>query len=204
MHHGGGTIAVSRAGERDSMRISWKLIILMMLGVVLLGISSYTLRHLYQHRHSSEGLAKSFKTNENSVRSVPLEENGWKVLTLVLVWAVATVLEVKRIRGTIHSLPPGEAMLRILRRWRIVFATMIIVCAVGVPAIWLLTPQEFRTKAVIRVSLVPRSASEPVLYSPKLDSVLSTAARRLASRRIIDSVAQDLASENLSFSADYL
>ncbi len=225
MHHGGGTIAFSRAGERGTMRISWKLIILMLLGVVLLATSAYKLRQLYQYRHTSEGLAKGFKAYEYSARRVPLEDNGWKILATVLVWSVATVLEIKRIRGTIRSLPLGEAMSRnlpqwhivfstmivvcakrILRRWRIVFATMIIVCAVGVPAIWLLTPPEFRTKAVIRVSLVPPSDSESARNIPDLDSLLKRAVHSLSSslssRRIIDSVAKELASENLSFFAD--
>ncbi len=185
------------------MGINWKLVILISLGVVLLAASAYALWEWHQYRHTSEGLATGLKAYEIRAIRVPLKDNIWKVLALVMAWSVAAVLEIRRIRRTGHSLPLGETMLRVFRRWKIMLRTAVVVCAVGVPAAWLLTPPEFRTKATIRVSLVPPSDSESARNIPDLDSLLNTAAARMSSRTIVDSVVKKLTKENLSLFADF-
>jgi len=91
----------------------------------------------------------------------------------------------------------------VLERWRIVLITFLSICAVGIPAIWLLGKSVYESTAAIRVAPIIPSIlfgdknSEGVI--PMYDNFKNTQANLITSEQVLQRVADDLADKNLTF-----
>ncbi len=93
----------------------------------------------------------------------------------------------------------------VLRRWPVVFLVFILICAIGIPAIWFLIEPLYTVTGAIKV--------EPILENiltgesdkggiTNYQSFMNTQAILMTSNRIVQGVADDLADKNLSFFKD--
>ncbi len=100
----------------------------------------------------------------------------------------------------------GDLVLPILRRWYVVIGTWIVVCGIGLPAIWFLMEDQFDTRGLIRVSpVISRilfSDSESERTMPNYENFMNTEAGRMASNTVLHRVADDLKPRNLTMFAD--
>ena len=93
-------------------------------------------------------------------------------------------------------------ILAILRRWYIVLLTSFVICAIGIPAIWLLTEPLYNVTGAIRVAPII-----PNILTGKSDSgdisnyqtFMYTQAEMITSDPIVQRVADNLADKNLTF-----
>ena len=91
----------------------------------------------------------------------------------------------------------------ILRRWYIVLITFLVICAIGVPAIWLLIKPMQAATAAIRVAPIISSIlfsdkdSEGVI--PMYTNFVNTQADLIISDQVLQRVADDLVDKNLRF-----
>ena len=91
----------------------------------------------------------------------------------------------------------------ILKRWRIVLITFLLVCLVGIPAVWLLGKANYEVTAAVRVAPIIPSVlfsdkdSEGVI--PMYDNFKNTQADIITSERVLQRVADDLADKKLKF-----
>jgi polysaccharide biosynthesis transport protein len=91
----------------------------------------------------------------------------------------------------------------ILRRWRIIAAIFLLVCAIGLPVIWLFDKTTYESIAAIRVAPVIQSIlfsdkdSESVI--PMYENFKNTQADLITSEQVMQRVADDLAGKNLTF-----
>lgn len=91
----------------------------------------------------------------------------------------------------------------VLRRWRIVLLTFLLVCAVGVPAGWLIIKPVSQATAAIRVAPVIPSIlfgdkdSEGVI--PMYRNFMNTQADLIANEKVLQRVADDLVDKGLKF-----
>ena len=89
----------------------------------------------------------------------------------------------------------------ILRRWYIVLITSLLICAIGIPAIWFLIEPLYIVTGAIRVAPIL-----PNILTGEADrgeisnyqSFMNTQAEMLTSNRVVQRVADDLADKNLS------
>ena len=90
----------------------------------------------------------------------------------------------------------------ILRRWPIVFLVFILICSIGIPAVWYLVESLYTVTGVIKV--------EPILENiltgegdkggiSNYQNFMNTQAILITSNRIVQAAADDLADKNLSF-----
>jgi succinoglycan biosynthesis transport protein ExoP len=90
----------------------------------------------------------------------------------------------------------------ILRRWYIVLLTFIILCAIGVPAIWILFGPIYQVTGAIRVAPIIvdilTDDQDPGTIS-NYESFMNTQAEIITSNRVLQRVADDLADRNLVF-----
>jgi polysaccharide biosynthesis transport protein len=90
----------------------------------------------------------------------------------------------------------------LLRRWRIIVITFIVVCGVGFPVIWLGTKSVYDVTGAIRVapilSNILTGATERGEIS-NYQSFMNTQAEMIVSTQVVHRAADDLADKNLSF-----
>ena len=91
----------------------------------------------------------------------------------------------------------------ILRRWYIVLVTFLVVCAIGIPAVWLLTKPTYAATAAIRVAPIISSIlfsdkeSEGVI--PMYQNFMNTQADLIKSDQVLQRVADDIVDKNMKF-----
>ena len=94
-------------------------------------------------------------------------------------------------------------ILPILRRWYIVLVTFLVVCAIGIPAVWLLTKPTYAATAAIRVAPIISSIlfsdkeSEGVI--PMYQNFMNTQADLIKSDQVLQRVADDLVDKKMEF-----
>ena len=100
-----------------------------------------------------------------------------------------------------HGGSMAELIVPILRRWYVIMGTFIVVCGIGVPAIWFLMEQKHETTGAIRISpimsriLFDDSDSERAM--PGYDNFMNTEARRIAGNTVVNRVADELSGRKL-------
>ncbi len=91
----------------------------------------------------------------------------------------------------------------VLRRWYIVLILFLVICAIGIPAVWLLVKPAYATTAAIRVAPIISSIlfsdkdSEGVL--PMYQNFMNTQAALIKSDQVLQRVADDLVDKKLKF-----
>ncbi|MFZ0033563.1 MAG: polysaccharide biosynthesis tyrosine autokinase [Sedimentisphaerales bacterium] len=91
----------------------------------------------------------------------------------------------------------------ILRRWHIVLITFLVICAIGIPAVWLLIkPMQAATAAIRVAPIIPSilfsdKDSEGVI--PMYTNFVNTQADLIMSDQVLQRVADDLVDKNLRF-----
>ena len=96
-----------------------------------------------------------------------------------------------------------DLMTPILRRWRIVLTVFLVICAIGIPTVWLLIKPTHAAIAAIRVAPVISSIlfsdkeSEGVM--PMYQNFINTQAELIKSDQVLQRVADDLADKKLEF-----
>jgi len=91
----------------------------------------------------------------------------------------------------------------ILRRWRIVLLTFLLMCAIGIPGVWHLAQPVYQATAAIRVApIIPSilfsdSDSEGVI--PMYNNFKNTQADLIASDKVLQRVADELVDKDLKF-----
>ncbi|MDT8301029.1 MAG: hypothetical protein RQ760_06050, partial [Sedimentisphaerales bacterium] len=93
----------------------------------------------------------------------------------------------------------------ILRRWPIVFLVSILICAVGIPAIWFLVEPLYTVTGAIRVVPIIENIVTGENESGGISnyqSYMNTQAEIITSSPVVQGVADDLADKNLSFFTD--
>ena len=93
----------------------------------------------------------------------------------------------------------------VLRRWYIVVATFFLMCAIGLPAIWLLIKPLYSVTGAIRVAPILRSILSGEADRGEIsnyESFVNTQAQMVISSPVVERVADDLAGKKLSFFED--
>ena len=91
----------------------------------------------------------------------------------------------------------------ILRRWYIVLITLLVICAIGIPAVWFLIKPTYAATAAIRVAPIIPSIlfsdkdSEGVI--PMYQNYMNTQATLIKSDQVLQRVADDLVGKKLKF-----
>ncbi len=91
----------------------------------------------------------------------------------------------------------------ILRRWRIIILTFLLLCAIGLPYVWLLIQPVYQATAAIRIAPVIPSIlfrdmdSDGVI--PMYNNFKNTQADLITSDKVLQRVADDLVDKNLKF-----
>jgi len=91
----------------------------------------------------------------------------------------------------------------VFRRWPVLLATFIVVCAVGVPAIWFLVEQKYDTEGAIRIS----PTVSPILFEtedrlPNYQNFMNTQAQLIRSNNVLNDVADVLKDSELTLFED--
>lgn len=87
----------------------------------------------------------------------------------------------------------ASLVLPILRRWRIVLLTFLLVCAVGIPAVWLTVKPFYQATAAIRVTpVIPSILFGGENAIPMYKSFMYTQADLITSNKVLQRVADDL------------
>ena len=97
--------------------------------------------------------------------------------------------------------PPSVAE-ALRRRWYIVVLVSVVICVLGIPAIWLVIKPRYVVTGAIHVAPVQRSilTGEPERGDiADYDSYLNTQAAQILSTPVLEQVARDLKPQNLSF-----
>jgi len=101
---------------------------------------------------------------------------------------------------------PPNLIAPILRRWYIVLITFLVICAIGIPSVWLLIKPTFVTTAAIRVApVIPSilfSDKESEGVMPMYQNFMNTQASLIKSDPVLQRVADDLVDKKLKFSAN--
>jgi capsular exopolysaccharide synthesis family protein len=102
-----------------------------------------------------------------------------------------------------HESESTSALIKgVLQRWYVVLLTFFIMCAVGLPAIWLIIKPLYNVTGAIRVA-----PTSPNVWTGRADTAeistydifVNTQAGIIASSRVVQRVADDLVGKNLSF-----
>ena len=94
----------------------------------------------------------------------------------------------------------------VLRRWYIILAIFILVCSVGIPAIWLLMKPEYSVAGFIRVAPILTnllSGEQEKGEISNYESFVNTEAIRITSGPVVERVADELVNKNLGFFKNY-
>ncbi len=97
----------------------------------------------------------------------------------------------------------SNLIIPILRRWRIVLLIFFLICATGIPAVWLLIKPTYTATAAIHVAPIIPSIlfsdrdSEGVI--PMYKNFVNTQADLIKSNQVLQRVADDLADKRLMF-----
>jgi capsular exopolysaccharide synthesis family protein len=114
-----------------------------------------------------------------------------------------TPLEVSAEPGADSSL---NVIKPILRRWYIVLITFLVICAIGIPAVWLLVKPKYAAIAAIRVApIIPSilfSDKESEVVIPMYTNYVNTQADLIKSDQVLQRVADDLVDKKLVFFKD--
>jgi capsular exopolysaccharide synthesis family protein len=92
-----------------------------------------------------------------------------------------------------------------LRRWYIAVATFLLMCAIGLPAIWLLIKPLYSVTGAIRVAPILTNILSGEADRGEIsnyESFVNTEAQRITSSQVVERVADDLAGKKLSFFED--
>ena len=116
--------------------------------------------------------------------------------------------EVVQYEGPVDSQSEStpNLIIPILRRWYVVLATFIVVCAIGIPPIWFLVEQKYDTIGAIRISPIisriiwPDSDSDRPM--PNYENFKNTEAARIGGSRVVNRVADQLKDKNLTLFKD--
>jgi len=113
--------------------------------------------------------------------------------------------EVVQFEGTVEEQNDSTMNLAaaILRRWPVLVATFVVVCAVGVPAIWFLVERKYDTEGAIRISPIV----SPILFKtenklPNYSNFMNTQAELIRSNNILNDVADTLKDSELMLFED--
>ena len=96
--------------------------------------------------------------------------------------------------------PPLNIAGALLRRWFIILLTFVVLCAAGIPAVWLLIERSYTVTGAIRV--------EPIISNiltgedggmSNYESFMTTQAMMVTSPQVISKVANDLSNKGLQF-----
>jgi hypothetical protein len=93
----------------------------------------------------------------------------------------------------------------ILRRWYIVLLIFLLVCGIGLPAVWLTVKPVYSVTGAIRVDPILvdiLSGGEDSGGISNYDSFMNTQAEKITSNAVVQRVADDLIDKNLSFFDD--
>jgi len=93
----------------------------------------------------------------------------------------------------------------ILRRWYIVLLIFLIVCGIGLPAVWLVVKPVYEVTGAIRVAPIMAdilSGEEDRGEISNYESFMNTEAAKITSNAVVQRVADDLVDNNLSFFDD--
>lgn len=115
------------------------------------------------------------------------------------------VQDIARFEGPVgvESDSTPSLVMPILRRWRIVLLIFLLVCTIGIPAVWLMVESVYQTTAAIRVKPVLPSLvfvdrdSQNVM--PMYNNFMNTQADLIKSDKVLQRVADDLHDKNLAF-----
>jgi len=96
--------------------------------------------------------------------------------------------------------PNPSLLVPVLRRWRTTLLTFVLVCAVGIPAVWLLVKPFYQATAAIRV--IPVISS--ILFGgensiPMYKNFMYTQTDLITSNKVLQRVADDLIEKDLAF-----
>ncbi|RKY08875.1 MAG: hypothetical protein DRP66_03550 [Planctomycetota bacterium] len=101
-----------------------------------------------------------------------------------------------------HEGSVTELIVPILRRWYVIMATFIVVCGIGVPAIWFGMEQKYETTGSIRISpIVSRilfNDSDSDRPMPNYANFMTTEAERIAGPTVLNRVADELSGKKLT------
>ncbi len=106
-------------------------------------------------------------------------------------------------RGTTEDNSNPSVVIPILRRWRVVLLIFLLVCAVGIPPVWVLVEPSYQATAAIRVApIIPNILfndrdSQGVL--PMYTNFMNTQADMITKDKVLQRVADDLTDRNLTF-----
>ncbi len=90
----------------------------------------------------------------------------------------------------------------VIRRWHIALAVFVVMCGLGIPAIWLLIEPLYSVTGAIRVApIIPNILTGEGKKGPisNYENFVSTQARLITSNQVVQWVADALADKNLSF-----
>jgi len=90
----------------------------------------------------------------------------------------------------------------VLRRWYIVLLVFFVMCAIGLPAIWLLTKPKYSVTGAIRVAPILANILTGEADTGEISnyqSFMYTQAEMITSNQVVQRVADDLAEKNLAF-----
>jgi capsular exopolysaccharide synthesis family protein len=103
---------------------------------------------------------------------------------------------------TPHSEPTANLIKGVLRRWYIAAAIFLLVCAIGLPAIWLFIQPIYSVTGAIRVAPILTNILSGEADRGEISnyqSFVNTQAQTVTSSRVVERVADDLAGKKLSF-----
>jgi len=99
----------------------------------------------------------------------------------------------------------SELIAAVLRRWYIVVLVFLVMCVVGIAAIWLLIEPKYDVTGAIRVAPILSNILTGEADKGEISnyqSFMNTQARMITSPRVIQRVADDLSSKHLTFFED--
>jgi len=103
------------------------------------------------------------------------------------------------------SEPTSNLLIGVLRRWYIAAATFLLMCAIGLPAIWLLIKPLYSVTGAIRVAPILTNILSGEADSGEISnyqSFVNTQAQMITSGQVVERVADDLIDKKLSFFED--
>jgi uncharacterized protein involved in exopolysaccharide biosynthesis len=103
-----------------------------------------------------------------------------------------------------ESVPDDEPMTNITsairRRWYIVLLTFLVLCSIGIPAIWLLIQKSYVVNGAIRVDpIIPNILTGEDGGMSNYTSFMTTQAMMVTSPQVVTKVAEDLSNKGLEF-----
>jgi capsular exopolysaccharide synthesis family protein len=101
--------------------------------------------------------------------------------------------------------PASNLLIGVLRRWYIAAATFLLMCAIGLPAIWLLIKPLYSVTGAIRVAPILINILSGETDSGEIsnyESFVNTQAQMITSGQVVERVADDLIGKKLSFFED--